>query len=107
MLDSRHPGTWGGDVCLLYTRTLIDELQRIRSLFKIVGGEPAQLSTMKMNSSRLGVGIPPLGVGEGSMGRWTGKKLIGLNIHHFCHLLSGPGTPLKASQEQTGHGAMT
>ena len=50
-------------------QSLIDELQRIRSLFKIVDGEPAQLSTMSMNSSQLGAGIPPMG----TMGRWTGK----------------------------------
>ena len=93
--------------CNFVHQSLIDELQRIRLFFKILDMEPVHLSTMSMNSSRLGVGIPPLGVGEGSMGRWTGKKLMGLNIHNFCHLLSGPGTPLKASQEQTGHGAMT
>ena len=88
----------GGDVCLLYTRTLIDELQRIRSLFKIVGGEPAQLSTMKMNSSRLGVGMTAIS----TMGRWTGENM---NRFKYSSFLLSSFWPRYSNKRDMGHGA--
>ena len=53
-------------------QSLIDELQRIRSFFKIVDMEAAQLSTNRMNSSRLGVAVGIAVPAVSTMGRWTG-----------------------------------
>ena len=85
--------------CHFVQQSLIDELQRIRSFFKILDMEPVHLSTMSMNSSRLGVGIPPLGVGEGSMGRWTGKQI---NWFKYSSFLSSSFWPRYAPQGQPG-----